>query len=470
MEIFRYKTIQDSIQLSNKISKEQNSEKLFSGHLHYKITGLPLLSIMTILLVVVLSSCSTLKYLNEQITESYPATIFFINGEKKSGLVDLPSAAVKLVKLVEHSGEEKQINSEEIKKIEYHPNEFPGKVYTASYLPFKKRLTGRVVNRWVMQMAKGPYITAYIGAKGYGINSDGSIKLIGERQVIQHNGGNMGNTVINPSFPIFIMKKGEDKLTIIAVKEGVNFESSSFRSGVSYYLSDDPQLCTYVRQEKLGVNDIDLIVENYKPNRGNEELTIGGVIIPLRKKRLFTNDLDNELFFSAEAAMHSGNRYGNQYCVGIRSFFNRFYTYGGNVGYASAQYVDAVRRIDNHGINDAEYARVIDEDIMEENLFRINTYVGAQLPFNFKNIYLIPAANITLGGMFGTEYAAVTCGAMTTLDVGFRMKRGGVVLLGGGYRHNIPLVSEDYKAEASAPGFDAYEPYGSLLFRLSYKF
>ena len=92
------------------------------------------------------------------------------------------------------------------------------------------------------------------------------------------------------------------------------------------------------------------------------------------------------------------------------------------------------------------------------------------MPFGLKKVYLVPAAHIAFGGMLGNNYSTLYYGPMATLDVGFKLKRGDILLIGGGYRRNIPLKGDEGKAEASAPGFDAYEPYNNIIVRLSYKF
>lgn len=52
----------------------------------------------------------------------------------------------------------------------------------------------------------------------------------------------------------------------------------------------------------------------------------------------------------------------------------------------------------------------------------------------------------------------------------FLRRSGKYFLIGGGYRHNIPLKGDEAKSEASGPGFEAYEPYGNILIRAAYKF
>ncbi|MDR0799196.1 MAG: hypothetical protein LBN18_05510 [Dysgonamonadaceae bacterium] len=128
-----------------------------------------------------------------------------------------------------------------------------------------------------------------------------------------------------------------------------------------------------------------------------------------------------------------------------------------------------MKRIENHPGN-WNNAPVIPEDFSKASLFRFNTFLGLQLPLDLKKIYVVPAGHISFGGVFSADYATLHYGPMATLDFGFKMKYGSILFIGAGYRRNIPLKSEEGKAEVSAPGFEAYQPYGNLMFRLSYKY
>ncbi|MCL1942711.1 MAG: hypothetical protein FWF54_04075 [Candidatus Azobacteroides sp.] len=77
----------------------------------------------------------------------------------------------------------------------------------------------------------------------------GNLKLVGTRQVIdtEHS-----RAIIQPSFPIYMMKKDDKELCFVAVTKGVQFEGSAFRRGITYFLKDDPKLCEYIRHEKWG--------------------------------------------------------------------------------------------------------------------------------------------------------------------------------------------------------------------------
>jgi hypothetical protein len=224
-----------------------------------------------------------------------------------------------------------------------------------------------------------------------------------------------------------------------------------------------------MRQQKWGYEDLEIIVKNYNPNRGDEKLSINGAVVEPVKRSLLTDDFDKEMFWYIETAIPSVNYYGAQFGIGVRTSAYKFLSYGADLGYASAKYIDDIKRIENHPGHWAD-APFEEADLSKQSLFRFNVFAGAQLPFALEKVYLKPAAHITFGGMLGTEYAAYNYGPMATLDVGFRMKQGAILLIGGGYRRNIPLKSQEDKDKASAPGFAAYEAYGNLLFRISYKF
>ncbi len=412
------------------------------------------------------TGCSIMQPFYKQETEAYPGKVFLTNGEVCQGIVTIPWYEAELVKIAGDDGMEKEVISKYVDQIEFFPREQPERKYVVRYLPVKKNKKKRY---WLMRIAEGPYVTAYIAGLTYSIKPDGNIELSGIRQRIDH-GPSRGSTVINPSFPIYFDKKGEDKLVYVGVQGGVNFEAASFRAGVSHSLADDPKLCEYIRREKLGVDDLPFMVENYMPDRGDESLVADGKEVEARKRKTITNDLDRELFWYSELAIPSNDHYGTQWGVGIRSSFYRFFTYGFDLGAGSADYITQEKRLENHGGNGFMTATVIDDDFSRGGLFRANAYVGPQLPLNFGRVYLVPAAHFSLGALLNEEYPAASYGPMTTLDFGIKRRRGGIVMLCTGYRYNTSLVSEDTKEELSYPGFEAHQSYGAFLIRLSYKF
>lgn len=423
----------------------------------------------TILLlsIVLLSSCGIGKnFYADQELNNYPGTIYLSNGESKTGQVGMPSSNSKTVLLKAKGKADESIEAEKVDRIEFTANLTTDKVHIVRYLPVKG-MFNKKSNRWVVCFSEGPYTSAYVGAANYKINADGTMSFVGTRQVVNHGNGTM---IVNPSYPVYMMKKGDDALTQVALTKGISFEDSAFRSGVSNFLHDDPQLTEYIQDEKWGFDNMNSIVQNYNPNRGNSALVIDGVTIAPRKRSLLTNDFNKEMIWYVESALPSDDKYSAQFGIGIRSTIHKFFTYGVDIGYASAKYIDQTKRLENHSINDIDKVPVEARDLSKQGLFRVNASLGGQLPFRFNKIYLIPGAHLGLGAMLGSEYSTFYYGPMATLDLGFKLKRGNIFLIGGGYRHNIPLKGDEAKAEASGPGFEAYEPYGNILIRAAYKF
>lgn len=414
-----------------------------------------------------LCSCaSSNKFLTNQEYNNYQGTIVLMNGERKMGQVGMPSQSNKYVLFINEGKENERIAPEDIDRIEFTPDYLPDNLYVMRYMLIKGTF-GKKSKNWVLCISEGPNVAAYIGAYNYTINTDGSIGLGGIRQVINNGNGTM---VVNPSFPIYMMKKADNALKIVTLTKGISFEESSFRSGLAHFLSDDSKLTDYIHQEKWTLDNLPTIVQNYEPNRGNTDLIIDGKVVVLRKPDLITSDLNKEMLFYVESAFPSDNIYGTQFGIGIRSTLSKFFTYGIDFGYASAKYVDQAKRLENHGINEIQTIPVEDRDLSKQGLFKFNGTVGAQLPFRVNKIYLIPGVHLALGGTLGSDYSALYYGPMGTFDIGFRMKQGNIIMLGAGYRRNIPWKNDEDKEEASAPGFKAYEPYNNLLFRVGYKF
>lgn len=414
------------------------------------------------------TSCgSQQSLLTQQEYNNYPGTIFLKDGGQKKGRVGMPTPDSKsILFMAGGSVADEQVATEKIDRIEFLLNSASNKVYTVRYLPVKG-MFNKISHKWLMNIAEGTYVSAYIGAASYKINADGSIGLGGTRQVVHHGNSTM---ISNPSFPIYMKKKGDEALQQVALTKGISFEDSAFRTGISHFLSDDPKLTEHVRNEKWGFDELNIIVQNYIPNRGDAELVIDGVVIEPRKRSLFTADLNKELVFAVEGAFPSEDIYSMQFGIGIRSTLAKFFTYGVDLGYASAKYVDQTKRLENHGINNIGTAPVEDRDFSKQGLFRFNISAGGQLPFDLNKVYLIPGAHVAFGGMLGSDYSTLYYGPMATFDVGIKLGHGNILLIGAGYRQNIPLKGDEAKEEASAPGFEAYKSYGNLLFRLGYKF
>lgn len=424
--------------------------------------------VAAILLGLFFVSCTSQhSLLTKQEYNNYQGTIFLKDGGQKKGRVGMPTPDSKsILFMAGGSVADEQVATEKIDRIEFLLNSASDKVYTVRYLPVKG-MFNKISHKWLMNIAEGPNASAYIGAASYKINADGSIGLGGTRQVVYHGNSTM---ISNPSFPVYMKKKGDEALQQVALTKGISFEDSAFRTGISRFFSDDPKLTEHVRNEKWGFDELNIIVQNYIPNRGDAELIIDGVVIVPKKRSLFTADLNKELVFAVEGAFPSEDIYSMQFGVGIRSTLAKFFTYGVDLGYASAKYVDYTKRLENHGINNIDTAPIEDRDLSKQGLFRFNISAGGQLPFDLNKVYLIPGAHVAFGGMLGSEYSTLYYGPMATFDIGIKLGRGDILLIGAGYRKNIPLKGDEAKAEDSAPGFEAYKSYGNLLFRLGYKF
>ena len=416
-------------------------------------------------LAFIFSSCGINKLLSGAANGTYPGTVYLSNGEKKNGYITMPGSSSKVVQFQEqNNGVNFSIDASDIEKLEFGSG---FNTQTMRYLPVKG-MFGKIKKYWLLQIGEGEYLSVYIGAENYNIGVDGNVSLIGTRQVI-NNGS--GTAIINPSFPIYMQRNGDKAFINVGVKGGVSFEGSTLRSGISRYLYDDPTLCEYMRQEKWSFDNIPTLAINYDPYRGNKELVIDGKVIEPKKKSVLTNDLDGEMIFYIEAALPSDDLYGTQFALGLRSSKYKFFSYGGDLGFASAKYVDDVKWIENHPIITGKPATpVTNADFSKSTLFRFDAFVGGQLPFRLGNVYLVPAAHIVLGGTLGSGYDAFYYGPMGTLDLGFKLKHGDIFFIGAGYRRNILLKGQGAKDEASFDGFKAYEPYGNLLLRVGYKF
>lgn len=447
----------------------KNQNYLFVLRVTYKALSLVAISVIAVFFF---SSCSVNKMLfgNNHVGNLYSGTVYLKNGEGKTGRVQMPSPTSKFINIIETlngAATQSNIPREEIDRVELFNSAAPDKIHVASYMTLNPTL-GRKADRWVVLLAEGTYASAYVAADGYDIESDGSLKLIGNLQVTTGSSGQM-IVVARESFPIYMMKKGEKKLKYVTLTKGMQFAGSSFRSAVSRFLSDDPELCEYIRDKKLEINNIGDIINSYNPNRVNGDLVINGSPYTPSKKGLFTNDLDNELCFYLESAIPSNKNYSAQFGLGVRSSAFKFFAYGADLGFGSVTYVDYQKRLDNHLINNMDNAPVIDADLSKQTMFRVNMFIGGQLPFDLKKVYLIPGANIALGGFVSSEVSSLYYGPMATLDLGFKLKYGSIFMIGLGYRRNITLKYDEGDV-VSMPGFEPFKPYENLLIRLSYKF
>lgn len=419
--------------------------------------------------VVFLNGCSSylnaLKEYNVQEFNTYPGAVYLKNGERRTGMVAAPNVESKSVLYIGGDSVKRAFDAKEIEKIELYNAAFPERMYVFRLMPVKS-FSGSS-NKWMVLLVASENLSAYIAAAGYRILSDGSLQLGGYSHSTR---GGFSTSTTLPSFPIYFQKKGDKYPSFVGVRGGVVNEAPAFRAGVSRFLRDDPQLTEYMRNAKWSIDNVEDIVTAYTPNRSEaNKLEFEGVAVEPQAYSLFTNDFTKEVIYYAETA-YSLDKSGMQYGLGVRYIPYKFINLGANMGYASVVQVSSDKRLINHlPNNNINTAPVIPEDYTKGNGAYLDMHVGGQLPFDLKKVYLIPSANMSFGGLESGDYDTWYYGPMGMLDLGFKLNYDSSLLLGVGYRYIIPIKNATEKAEASYPGHDAYQSFGSAFFRLTYK-
>ncbi|MDR0541916.1 MAG: hypothetical protein LBH19_06850, partial [Dysgonamonadaceae bacterium] len=371
------------------------------------------------------SSCNSylaaMKEYNSQESNLYEGTVYLLDGARKTGETALPNYESATVLFFDSKGNKETIPAEDIEKIELFNSFAPDRIYSAHYLPVKS-VSGKNKNRWVVKLSDGKYVQAYIGAAGYKIDKDGSLVLGGYQYRQQ-------GATIQPSFPVYMVRNNESKLTMVGMKGGVHLEGSAFRSGVSRYLKDDPQLMEYIRNAKWDISNLSEITENYIPNRTeNQPLLFAAVSAPF-----LTDDLTKEVICYAETIFPEGS--APMYGLGIKVNPHKFITLAGDVNCGQFEFISYDKRIDNHLFNNLYTDPVIPEDYARGTALNFNVSAGLQLPMRLKNIYLAPSANINFGGLFvpaEAGYENFYYGPGGMLDIGYKLKYGNIIMLGFG--------------------------------------
>lgn len=421
--------------------------------------------------------CSAAKGIAGKDSVNYPGTVTLNDGQQKTGFFRMPFASdekLYMYSQINREGAYESIPAEDVAILSLHNASSPGLSSTFKYLMVREK-KGNSLKRWVLLLSESDFLTAYVGAPMYQIADNGEVFLVGSKQVI-NQGPSRGSITINPSFNVYMMKKDDRVPTCVGFRGGISFEASALRVGITRFLEDDPMLCSYIRDQKLGYEQIDQIVELYNPLRGSSPLVVDGVEFS-KDNRFLTNRFNKELMYTLEGgksvsnqAEPIGNQFGPEFGLGIRSSVFKFISYGTDIGVATMKTVDDIKRIENHPMNTIEGGwedvPVIPEDLVNGAYFRFNTYIGGQLPMDFGKIYVIPAAHITFGGLAGSNYGACNYGPMFNLDFGFTMKNDLIFLIGVGYRHSIPIVKEDTRLPASYPGFNTYGPFNTAFVRI----
>ncbi|MDR0538524.1 MAG: hypothetical protein LBH04_10880 [Tannerellaceae bacterium] len=416
------------------------------------------------LAALILSGCRSYKEYYTQERNLYNGTVFLKNGKKGKGRIGFPNAESSTV-LFQAARSRRQIKTEDIRRLElYHPSA-PDKVRTVQYMPIKY-FWSKNKKLWVVREATGKYVSAYIGASGYKINSKGTL-LLGSpsQQMINANGI---VTTIPPSFPVYMIKKGEEKLSQVGLVEGkIINESGNFRGVVSRYLKDDPQLTEYIRKARWGYEHVEDIVKAYVPNRSPRQKLNLPPIPPLSNK-LMTDDFTKDLILYLESAISPGH--SSTIAIGIRYSCYRNILLGGSVGYASVKYGFE----DMSGYFNGEYQITPDTKyplmFKRESSATFNFYGGLQLPMDLHSFYLIPSASFNLGAYGGSKYSAFYLGPLIMSDIGFKLAYGSSLLVGLGFGYMSPLVGNATRLEGTFPGYNQYAPFNAMFLRIGYKY
>lgn len=401
--------------------------------------------------------------LNVNARENYPGKVHLYNGLSKTGYVQAINFNSKIINIYsEKSGKDliSTISSDSIQRIEIFNERSPEKIHKFEYLKIKKNK-----KNWLGEIAKGPNVRTFIMAQeGYEIDTDGSLIVLGTSTTFYTN--NMATITIQPSYPVFMIKNGEDVATFISLHKGIKFEDSAFRGAFSKYLSDDKTICDLIRKNKLGFNDIDMINKLYDPNRGNAPLIYNNKEITIEPDHFFTNYFNRELEWKFELDKPFDNQHGIQARIGLQSSFMKFLTYGFEFGYGSAIFADETLLPLYYQMNNTKITK---EYLVRSHGMLINTFLGTHLPMDLKSYYLIPGFSVALGGLIcENNSTAITFhyAPTITLDFGLKSKHGNVIFIGTGFRHNVPIVSQEKRDGQTYNGFSYYNNYNSLFFRI----
>lgn len=400
-----------------------------------------------------------------------PAKIYLKTGECQSGYVEQFETDAKKIDLFSGKngdGSKLSYASDQLLRIELYNANKPSDIHILEYLKLKKKMY------WFAKMAEGPHLKTYILALKFNVNIYGKLLLIGEKLVIRTWGNTPGSfspMTIPQSFPIYMKRENDSILTAVGLHNGIKFEDSALRGGITRYLSDDRALCNLIRSNKLRFDDISLINKLYIPSRKDEPLTCEGAEMRIKEEEFFTNYFDRELVWKLEMDKPTdGNFHGTQIRLGLQSSFYKYITYGGELGYGSAVFVDYLNLPPNFNkAND----HLVDGYFKRSHGMLLNVFMGVQLPMKCNHFYLIPGVNVGLGALIAEanqDIATPHYAPTVTIDFGLKTSGGSVLFLGAGYRHIVPLVSQEAKERETYSGFSYYHHYSSLFLRVGFMF
>jgi len=397
---------------------------------------------------------------------TYPCTVFFLNGSKKSANIEIPQARTEKVR-IETEGISTSISADSIDRIAIQTP--AGNTLDFYYLHNTKRKV------WVYKKCEGANASAYIGAAAYEINKDGTPHFIGVSARIQNANGK--DSIIQPSFPLYVYRKKDNQLQLVSFI-GKGYEPAAFREGISRILKDDPMLCEYLHEQKWDYEDLQNFIENYNPNRKEKQLTVNGKAVERKLQKLITEDLNGKVVFFIDY-LHPDNKvfsvYGNGLNIGIRTTVVRFFTGSVGIGYGKAQYVDDKKV--NGKYPDLgggwQFFEVTQDVFSETSCFNANVFLGGQIPFRIQRIYLIPAAGWNFGTLWSMDFATNYHGLQLSFDLGYKMKYGNILFAGLNFRQMNSLEKKsdaDNWVYRSHPRFFKYPDVDVIALRVGYKF
>ena len=394
---------------------------------------------------------------------TYPGTVFFLNGNKKTANLEIPKAMSEKVHIKTGEGSA-TISADSIDRIAIQTS--AGNTLEFYYRHNKRRKV------WVYKKCEGANVSAYVGAAAYQINEDGTPHFIG---IPLHYFKGKDTITIEASFPLYAYRKKDKQLQLVTFI-GKGYEPAAFRKGISRVLKDDPMLCEYLREQKWDYEDLQNFVENYNPNRKETQLTVNGEVVERKPQRFITDELNKEIIIFLDY-LHPSNKifnvYGSELNIGVRSTVARFFTGSAGIGYGKTQYVDDKKRSEKYPELWTQEVEVAQDEFSETTCFNANVFLGGQTPFRFYRLYLIPAAGWNFGTLWSMDFATEYHGLQLSFDLGYKMKYGSILFAGLSFRQMKPLQKEsddDNWVYHSKPRFFKYPDVNAIALRIGYKF
>jgi hypothetical protein len=231
-----------------------------------------------------------------------------------------------------------------------------------------------------------------------------------------------------------------------------------------------------MREQKWGHDNLQEIVENYDPNRREEQLAINGIVVARKHQKLITEDFNKEAIIFVDY-IHPNNKvfniYGGGLNIGVRSTVARFFTYSAGIGFQRAQYADDEKIDQKYPDRWQNTFKVAQDDFSGTTCFNANVFLGGQLPFRDNRFYLIPAAGWNFGTLWSMDFATEYHGLQLSFDFGYKMKYGSTLFAGLSFRQMKPIKKksdENNWVFQSNPEFFKYPNADAIVLRAGYKF